>query len=288
VFDSILDEQSILGYALGSSLLGALPIPEIQYLAYLHNAEDQLRGEAASLSFFSNGQYRNGVVVRVASYGYQRGFGGHFHNDNGLAVLRDIPGLVIASPSRPSDAASMFSTCVAHAVYNGTVCVFLEPIALYHTTDLYEPGDGLFQEVLPDLSVLPPLGSPRFYPASDGTPGDVVLASWANGLYMSLRAQKMLSLSGIKASVVDLRFLSPLPVSHLAEFAASTPVLVVDETRFSGGPGEAVVSGLVHAGISKVSRVSSMDSFIPTGPAADLVLLQEIDIVKAAEKLLRV
>ena len=93
-----------------------MPIPEIQYLAYLHNAEDQLRGEAASLSFFSNGQYRNPLVVRIAGYGYQKGFGGHFHNDNAVAVLRDIPGLVIASPARPADAAAMLRTCVAAAV----------------------------------------------------------------------------------------------------------------------------------------------------------------------------
>ena len=58
VFDTILDEQTILGIAAGTAVAGFLPIPEIQYLAYLHNAEDQLRGEAASLSFFSNGQYQ--------------------------------------------------------------------------------------------------------------------------------------------------------------------------------------------------------------------------------------
>ena len=46
VFDTLLDEQTILGTALGAALAGCLPIPEIQYLAYLHNAEDQLRGEA--------------------------------------------------------------------------------------------------------------------------------------------------------------------------------------------------------------------------------------------------
>ena len=45
VFDTVLDEQSILGLALGAGLAGLIPIPEIQYLAYLHNAEDQLRGE---------------------------------------------------------------------------------------------------------------------------------------------------------------------------------------------------------------------------------------------------
>ncbi|MFZ4810940.1 MAG: thiamine pyrophosphate-dependent enzyme, partial [Ilumatobacteraceae bacterium] len=94
VFDSLLDEQSILGLALGAGVSGLLPIPEIQYLAYLHNAEDQLRGEAASLSFFSQGAYRNPLVVRVAGLAYQQGFGGHFHNDDAVAVLRDIPGLV--------------------------------------------------------------------------------------------------------------------------------------------------------------------------------------------------
>ena len=89
VFDSLLDEQSILGLALGAGVSGLVPIPEIQYLAYLHNAEDQLRGEAASLRFFSNGQYTNPLVVRIAGYGYQKGFGGHFHNDNGVAGLGD-------------------------------------------------------------------------------------------------------------------------------------------------------------------------------------------------------
>ena len=129
------------GWRSAPRVSGLLPIPEIQYLAYLHNAEDQLRGEAASLSFFSNGQYTNPLVVRIAGYGYQKGFGGHFHNDNAVAVLRDIPGLVIASPGHPADAAAMLRTCVAAADADGTVSVFLEPIALYHTRDLHEPGD---------------------------------------------------------------------------------------------------------------------------------------------------
>ena len=129
---------------------GLLPIPEIQYLAYLHNAEDQLRGEAASLPFFSNGQYRNPMVVRIAGLAYQKGFGGHFHNDNSVAVLRDIPGLVVASPAHPSRRGAD----AAHAAWprratDGTVCVFLEPIALYHTRDLHEPGDGVWTAPVP-------------------------------------------------------------------------------------------------------------------------------------------
>ena len=157
VFDTLLDETSIMGLALGAAVSGFVPIPEIQYLAYLHNAEDQVRGEASTLQFFSQGRYRNGMVVRVAGYGYQRGFGGHFHNDNAVGVLRDIPGLVVASPSRPDDAASMLRTCVAAAKVDGSVCVFLEPIALYHTRDLHEEGDGLWLSELGGAHI--PVGS---------------------------------------------------------------------------------------------------------------------------------
>ena len=63
VFDTLLDEQSILGTALGLGLQGFTPVPEVQYLAYLHNAADQLRGEAATLGFFSRGAYRNPLVA---------------------------------------------------------------------------------------------------------------------------------------------------------------------------------------------------------------------------------
>ncbi|MFM2236646.1 MAG: hypothetical protein RL209_680, partial [Pseudomonadota bacterium] len=66
VFDTLLDEQTILGLAIGMAHNGFVPMPEIQFLAYLHNAEDQIRGEAATLSFFSNKQYRNPMVIRIA------------------------------------------------------------------------------------------------------------------------------------------------------------------------------------------------------------------------------
>ena len=36
------------------------------------------------------------MVVRIAGLGYQRGFGGHFHNDNSITALRDIPGLAVS------------------------------------------------------------------------------------------------------------------------------------------------------------------------------------------------
>jgi 2-oxoisovalerate dehydrogenase E1 component len=282
VFDTILDEQSILGLALGSGLAGLLPIPEVQYLAYLHNAEDQLRGEASTLSFFSNGQFRNPMVLRIAGLAYQRGFGGHFHNDNAVAVLRDIPGLVIACPARADDAAAMLRTCVAAGAVDGTVSVFLEPIALYHQRHLHNPGDEgwLFTDDGEHVDI----GRARLHGAGD----DLTIVTFGNGLLMSLRAAAELSHSGISARVLDLRWLAPLPVDDIMAAASATGrVLVADETRHAGGVGEGVLTALVEAGFTgRIGRVASQDSFVPLGAATQHVLLSETDIVEAARSLL--
>ena len=204
VFDTLLDETSILGLALGTAISGFLPIAEIQYLAYLHNAQDQLRGEASTLQFFSNGKYRNGMVVRIAGLGYQEGFGGHFHNDDSLTVLRDLPGVVVAVPARPDDAAAMLRTLVAAAYVDGTVGVIVEPIARYHTTDLMQPGDRLWLAT-PDASAHVPIGAARTY--GDGK--DITIVTFGNGLFMSLRVARRLQARGIYARIVDMRWIAP-------------------------------------------------------------------------------
>lgn len=285
VFDTLLDEQTILGTALGTALAGNVPIPEIQYLAYLHNAEDQLRGEAATLRFFSAGQYQNGMVVRVAGLAYQRGFGGHFHNENSVAVLRDIPGLVLAVPSHPAEAPGLLRTCFDLAQRDGRVCVFLEPIARYHTRDLLVDGDGEWT-------------APYLHPGTSSTPlddvglhgqgQDVLLVTFGNGVHLSRRAAAMLAERGVGAMVLDLRWLAPLPDDAVNAVAREFPaVLVVDETRRSGGVAEGVVAALVDGGYGgRLARVNSADSFIPLGPAAETVLLGESDIVTAVLELL--
>jgi 2-oxoisovalerate dehydrogenase E1 component len=93
---------------------------------------------------------------------------------------------------------------------------------------------------------------------------------------------------GIGARVVDLRWLSPLPVEDvLREASATGRVLVVDETRASGGVGEGVLAALVEGGFSgAMSRVAADDSFVPLGAAANLVLVAEDDIEHAALALL--
>ncbi|MFJ6154089.1 thiamine pyrophosphate-dependent enzyme [Micromonospora profundi] len=290
VFDTLLDETSVLGLGLGAGLAGMLPVPEIQYLAYLHNAEDQLRGEAATMQFFSQGAFRNPMVVRVAGLAYQEGFGGHFHNDNSVSVLRDVPGLVIAVPARPDDAAPMLRTCLASAAVDGSVCVFLEPIALYHTRDLYADGDGEWLAGYPEpgswVTGHVPIGRARVYQV--GSADDLTIITFGNGVRMSLRAAAALAEEGVGTRVVDLRWLAPLPVADIIrESSATGRVLVVDETRRSGGVGEGVIAALVDAGyVGAARRVAGVDSFVPLGPAARQVLVSAEAITEGARTLL--
>ena len=286
VFDTLLDETTILGLAQGMAHHGLLPIPEIQYLAYLHNAIDQLRSEACSLQFFSNDQFRNPMVVRIAGLAYQRGFGGHFHNDNAIGALREIPGLLLAAPSRGDDAVRMLRGMIAMASVSGRVGCFLEPIALYHQKDLYEDGDQgwLFDYPVPagaDSLLLPGDGG-VYHPGNE----DLLIVSYANGLRLSLRAAKRLQQDpGIQARILDLRWLNPLPHDAIRHHAAACrSILVVDECRATAaGIADAVIADLAEQGIGgRLGSVRARDTYIPLGPAANSVLVQEPDIIERA------
>ncbi len=286
VFNTLLDETMILGLAQGYANLGMLPVPEIQYLAYFHNACDQIRGEAASLQFFSNNQYRNPMVVRMAGLGYQRGFGGHFHNDNSITALRDIPGLVVGCPSRGDDAATMLRTLAALAKVDGRVSIFLEPIALYMTKDLYEAGDGEWLTTYPVPGEAMVLGEGRVYNAKAD---DLVIFTYGNGVPMSLRAGREIGTRhGWKVRVVDLRWLVPLNEHYIAEQASSAKrILIVDEGRHSAGVGEGIITAIAEAGFGgrPFQRVVGVDTYTPLAGAALLVLPGDADIVEAAARL---
>lgn len=284
VIDTLLDEQSILGLAIGMAHNGFVPMPEIQFLAYLHNAEDQLRGEAATLPFFSKGQFTNPMVLRIAGLGYQKGFGGHFHNDNSVAVLRDIPGLILACPAHGADAAKMLRECVRLAREEQRLVVFLEPIALYPMRDLHEPGDGGWLHFYPDPSELIPLGEVGRY----GEGEDIAILTFGNGTYLSRQAQKRLADEGIATRVIDIRWLSPLPEAGIiAALAGCRCVLIVDETRHSGGIAEALMALLTERCDLPHARLTAADSFIATGPAYGATMPSADDIVAMARSLVK-
>ncbi len=284
MIDTLLDEQSILGLAIGMAQNGFVPMPEIQFLAYLHNAEDQLRGEAATLPFFSNGQYANPMVIRIAGLGYQKGFGGHFHNDNSVAVLRDIPGVILACPSAGADAARMLRECVRLAREEQRVVVFLEPIALYPMRDLHADKDGAWMTLYPPPLERIALGEVGVH----GTGTDLAIVTFGNGHYLSRKAEPALQAAGIDARIVDLRWLSPLPEEGLLRaVAGARHILIVDETRRSGGVAEGLMALFAERTDVPVAREVSTDSLIATGPAYAATMPSVESIVAAAKALVK-
>ncbi|MFP4136809.1 MAG: thiamine pyrophosphate-dependent enzyme [Halomonas sp.] len=285
VIDTLLDEQSILGLGIGLGQSGLVPILEIQFLAYLHNAEDQLRGEAATLSFFSCGQYTNPMVVRIAGLGYQKGFGGHFHNDNAIAVLRDIPGLLVACPSNGADAVGLLQEAVRLADEAQRVVVILEPIALYHTRDLLAEGDGgwCFPDPGPEHRL--PVGELGRW----GEGRELAILTYGNGVHLARRAAATLEADGVSPRILDLRWLTAIDHDAVhAAVVACERVLIVDECRRTGSVSEELVTGLVERGVpgERLARLTAEESFIPLGPAATATLPSVAGILAEARALL--
>ncbi|HEO65623.1 MAG TPA: MFS transporter, partial [Spirochaetes bacterium] len=281
VFNTLLDEQSILGTAIGLAHNGFLPVPEIQFLAYLHNAEDQLRGEAATLSFFSNSQFQNPMVIRIAGLAYQKGFGGHFHNDNSITVLRDIPGLIVVCPSNGLDAVRLLRSSFKLAHEDKRIIVFLEPIALYHVKDLHEDKDSLWMDIYPPLEDCIALGEVGVY----GDSQEHVILTYGNGCFLSRQAEKvLLDEYQIKVKIIDLRWLCPLPMDAIIrEIDNCKHLLIVDEGRKTGSISEEIITLLMECmeKLPRIRRITGQDSWIPLGTSWQYVLPSKEDIIKA-------
>ena len=128
------------------------------------------------------------------------------------------------------------------------------------------------------------IGRARVY----GEGEHLTIVTFGNGVRMSLRVAARLAERGLGVRVVDLRWLCPLPAADVVREAGATGrVLIVDETRRSGGVGEGVLAALVDAGyVGAVRRVSAVDSYIPLGNAAKHLLVSEEMIDEGAHSLL--
>jgi 2-oxoisovalerate dehydrogenase E1 component len=172
------------------------------------------------------------------------------------------------------------------AKVDGRVSIFLEPIALYMTKDLYEAGDGQWLTSYPAPDEAMVLGEGRVY-GEDAD--DLVIFTYGNGVPMSLRAAREIgNKHGWKVRVVDLRWLVPLNDGFIAEQARTAKrILIVDEGRHSAGVGEGVITAIAEAGFASrpFQRVVGVDTYTPLAGAALLVLPGDEDIVKAADRL---
>lgn len=166
------------------------------------------------------------------------------------------------------------------------VVVFLEPIALYPMRDLHAEKDGGWMRHYPAPNELIPVGEVGVH--GEGT--DLAIVTFANGCYLSRQAERRLAERGVKARVIDLRWLSPLPAEALVRAVQGAQrILIVDETRRSGGVAEALMALFTERTDVPHARLTAEDSFIATGPAyaatmpsADAIYRAALDLVEGA------
>src|SRR5690606_1940227 len=112
--------------------------------------------------------------------------------------------------------------------------------------------------------------------------------TYGNGYYLSRQAEKLLAAEGVRARVIDMRWLGPVDADKLVGAVGEAKrILIVDECRITGSQSEGLMALFVeHTPDKKLKRIAADDSFIPLGKAATLTLPSRDSIVAGAKELL--
>jgi len=269
VVDMPLAEGAIIGSSIGLALGGMIPVAEIQFLGFTHQAMHQIGPQLGRYRYRSRGRYSVPVTIRAP-------FGGgvrtpEFHPDAIEAQFVQQPGIKIACPANPYDAKGL----LLEAIRDPDPVLFLEPQRLYRSV----------KAEVPDADYQVPFGQSRL--AREGK--DVVLIAWSAAVELSLKAAEQLAADGVSAAVLDLRTLVPLDVDGLVRAASATGrAVVVHEAPLSGGFGAEIVATLQKEAFlsldAPVERVAAWDTPYPPGSLENHYLPSVAQVVQAVKR----
>ena len=251
VIDTPLAEASIMGIALGAAFRGLRPIPEMQFSDFIWPSVNQLIGEAARVSYGTNGALQVPMVIRVPYGGGIRG--GLFHSQNVEAYFFHTPGLKVVAPSTPYDAKGLLKS----AIRDNNPVVFLEHKKTYR----------LVRGEVPEEDYTVPLGVADVKRAGR----NITAVSYGLMLHYCLEAAEQVAIDGIDVEVVDLRTLKPLDKETVLESVRKTgKLLIVHEDNITGGVGAEVAALVADEAFEyldgPVTRLCGPD--VPTMPFA--------------------
>ncbi len=247
-FDTPLNENLIVGAAIGMAAYGLRPVPEIQFMDYIWPAYDQLVNEAAKLRYRSGGEYWCPMTVRTPYGGGIRG--GHYHSQSGEAPFLYGSGLTIVAPSTPHDAKGLL-----HASINlDDPVIFMEPKALYRAAK-GDVSEDYYEEEIGKAAV-----------RREGT--DITLVSYGSTMPMTLKAAAAAAESGVDAEVIDLRTIYPWDKEAVLASAKKTGrLVVVNEAPLTGGMCSEISATVAEEAIeymeAPIARVTGYDVPFP-------------------------
>ena len=273
-FNTPLAEANIVGRAVGQAVRGLRPAPEIQFLDYIWPAMQQIRSEAATMRWRSNGAFAAPIVLRCFAGGYITG-GGIWHSQSAEAIFTHTPGLLVAFPSRARDAVGLLRAAFRHE----DPVLFLEHKHLLRQRHAMDP--------LPPEGYVLPFGQA----ACVRQGGDLTVVTWGAMVQRSLLAAATLAEEGIEAEVIDLRTLAPWDQQAVADSVRRTGrCLVVHEDVLTGGFGGEIAAFVADecfdALDAPVRRLGARDTWVPYEPGIERAVLPSTDGVTAAARAL--
>jgi pyruvate/2-oxoglutarate/acetoin dehydrogenase E1 component len=269
VFDTPISESAILGSAVGAALVGLRPIVEVMWADFSLVALDQLVNQAANVRYVSRGRLTAPITVRT-----QQGTGPGAcaqHSQSLEALFAHIPGLQVCMPATVQDAYDLLLA----GIYSDDPTIVIENRGFYHklSQELVSAGD------------IQPVGGARLRRSGE----DLTIATWGAMQYRVLEAAEQLDTLGIRAEVIDMRWLRPLDTASVRESVARTGrLMVVHEAHRFMGLGAEIVADVVESGVAlkaPPSRVGVPDVRIPAAPTLlDAVLPSVAGIVAQARR----
>jgi 1-deoxy-D-xylulose-5-phosphate synthase len=227
-FDVGIAEQHGVTFAAGLATQGMRPVAAI-YSTFLQRAYDQIIHDVALQKL--------PVVFCLDRAGFAGDDGRTHHGIYDLTYLRPIPGMTIMAPKDENELRHMMKT--AMSIEGG-------PIAIR-----YPRGAGIGVETTEPMHVLP-VG--RSETLRDGD--DVAILAVGTMVLPSERAADLLAAEGIRASVINARFIKPLDEQLILELAQRCGAIVtVEENVALGGFGAAVLELLAKHDIAIPVRV---------------------------------
>lgn len=271
VFDTPLAESAIGGLAIGLSLQGFRPVPEIQFFGFVYEVMDSISGQLARMRYRSGGVYHAPVTIRSP-------FGGgvhtpELHADSLEGLMAQQPGLKVVIPSTPYDAKGLLLS----AIRDNDPVIFLEHMKLYRS----------FRQEVPEEEYTIPLGKADI--KREGK--DISIITYGAMVHESLKAADELEKEGISAEVIDLMTISPLDIETIVSSVEKTNrAIVVQEAQKQAGIAANVVAEINDRAIlsleAPVLRVAAPDTVYPFSQAEPVWLPNYKDILETAKKVL--
>jgi 2-oxoisovalerate dehydrogenase E1 component len=274
VFDTSLNEEGILGRALGLAWAGLLPVPEIQFRKYADPAQNEL-DDIGTTRWRTANKFANPMVVRMPAGFLVKQFGAlgdPWHSPTNEAPYAHMVGWRIAFPSNAQDAVGLLRT----ALRGDDPTIFLEHRGLLDTPHARRPYPG-------DDFCLPFGVAAR---VSDGD--ELTVITWGECVYRCMEAAK--EFSG-RVEILDLRTIAPWDREQvLASVKKTGKALVVHEDLTTGGFAGEIIAALARDAFldldAPLERVATADTPIPFNTDLLDVILPSVEKIRATMKTL--